>query len=376
VHVHRQNARTSKTTNHNGAKVSDPRPTRRGRNPRMHNSDNADGRCGGCGGVDAMIESVTIDRDIMGTMHIKIGEFDFIQIQYQHPFTDNAGTKKLAERIVKLLAQPEQPAGEVPEVVAWVSKKEQRRDTRVQVTLSKPTHDKRFADQWFVTNELVDKAQHEQMMASKDARIEDLLMELSDTEYRRENAVRNSSGFENAMGELQVANGELKDRIAELKERVNSTTYRTSLIGKLEADNQRILDDLNMAWQEVKSEQRLSFRDQADQLRTELAALREQVPMMGQKAAFEAYLFDCGIHQLQPDVAGAFAWAWSHVAPVAKQQVVMPGREGGHAQKSFWAGFEVARMRPDESNIRTAWNEFKSSEQFTRLNAVDQEGDA
>jgi hypothetical protein len=50
--------------------------------------------------------------------------------------------------------------------------------------------------------------------------------------------------------------------------------------------------------------------------------------------------------------------------------VVMPEREGGHAQKSFWAGFEVARMRPEESNIRAAWNEFKASEQFARLNAV------
>jgi hypothetical protein len=57
----------------------------------------------------------------------------------------------------------------------------------------------------------------------------------------------------------------------------------------------------------------------------------------------------------------------------AAPQVVMPEREGGHAQKSFWAGFEVARMRPEESNIRAAWNEFKSSEQFARLNAADQE---
>jgi hypothetical protein len=57
-------------------------------------------------------------------------------------------------------------------------------------------------------------------------------------------------------------------------------------------------------------------------------------------------------------------------APVAKPRVVMPEREGGHAQKSFWAGFEVARMRPEESNIRAAWNEFIASEQFARLNAA------
>jgi hypothetical protein len=36
-------------------------------------------------------------------MHIKVGDFDFIQIQYQYPYTDNSGTWKLAERIATLL---------------------------------------------------------------------------------------------------------------------------------------------------------------------------------------------------------------------------------------------------------------------------------
>jgi hypothetical protein len=54
MHVHRQNTRTSKTTHHNGAKVSDPRPTRRSRDRRLHNSDDTDGRFGGDSGVDAM----------------------------------------------------------------------------------------------------------------------------------------------------------------------------------------------------------------------------------------------------------------------------------------------------------------------------------
>jgi hypothetical protein len=47
---------------------------------------------------------VAVERDFMGTMHIKVGDFDFIQIQYQHPYTDNSGTWKLAERIAALLA--------------------------------------------------------------------------------------------------------------------------------------------------------------------------------------------------------------------------------------------------------------------------------
>lgn len=46
---------------------------------------------------------ITIDRDLMGTMHIKCGDFDFIQIQYQYPYTDNASTRRLAEQIAALL---------------------------------------------------------------------------------------------------------------------------------------------------------------------------------------------------------------------------------------------------------------------------------
>ena len=49
-------------------------------------------------------EGVTIERDMMGAMHIKLGEFDFIQIQYQYPYTDNASTRQLAERIAAMLA--------------------------------------------------------------------------------------------------------------------------------------------------------------------------------------------------------------------------------------------------------------------------------
>ena len=54
----------------------------------------------------------TLERDLMGAMHIKWGDFDFIQIQYQWPYTDNASTRRLAERIVELLAAaPKAPEG-------------------------------------------------------------------------------------------------------------------------------------------------------------------------------------------------------------------------------------------------------------------------
>lgn len=55
-------------------------------------------------------EGYTLERDLMGAMHIKWGDFDFIQIQYQWPYTDNASTRRLAERIVELLSAPAHPA--------------------------------------------------------------------------------------------------------------------------------------------------------------------------------------------------------------------------------------------------------------------------
>ena len=50
-------------------------------------------------------ELPTIERDILGTLHIKLGEFDFVQIQYRYPYTDNASTRALAEKIVYLICK-------------------------------------------------------------------------------------------------------------------------------------------------------------------------------------------------------------------------------------------------------------------------------
>lgn len=82
------------------------------------NDAGADGNCPECGGFyeleaqanvpsqaqHSVPEGVTIERDVAGTIHIKVGDFDFIQLQYQRPYTDNASTWKLAERIASLLA--------------------------------------------------------------------------------------------------------------------------------------------------------------------------------------------------------------------------------------------------------------------------------
>ncbi|EQC1044406.1 hypothetical protein M8831_03150 [Pseudomonas aeruginosa] len=67
-------------------------------------------------------EGVTIERDVAGTIHIKVGDFDFIQLQYQRPYTDNASTWKLAERIASLLAAA--PGTEVPQ--AWLDVQAER----------------------------------------------------------------------------------------------------------------------------------------------------------------------------------------------------------------------------------------------------------
>lgn len=51
----------------------------------------------------AELRRLTIHRDMMGTIHIKAGDFDYVQIQYQYPYTDNASTQLLAEQVVAIL---------------------------------------------------------------------------------------------------------------------------------------------------------------------------------------------------------------------------------------------------------------------------------
>lgn len=51
----------------------------------------------------AELRRLTIQRDMMGAIHIKSGEFDYVQIQYQYPYTDNASTQRLAEQVVAIL---------------------------------------------------------------------------------------------------------------------------------------------------------------------------------------------------------------------------------------------------------------------------------
>jgi hypothetical protein len=69
--------------------------------------------------------ALIVERDIFGTMHIKMpahdgGEpFDFVQVQYRYPYTDNQSTKRLADQIALLIAgvEPTSPAKPDAELV-------------------------------------------------------------------------------------------------------------------------------------------------------------------------------------------------------------------------------------------------------------------
>lgn len=63
----------------------------------------------------------TLERDLMGDMHIMWGDIDLIQIRYQWPYTDNASTWRLAERIVELLSAPAHPAPRNEQAEEWIA---------------------------------------------------------------------------------------------------------------------------------------------------------------------------------------------------------------------------------------------------------------
>lgn len=55
-----------------------------------------------------MAPTVQVEKDFMGTVHIKMAygdeePFDFVQIQYRYGFTDNSSQRLLADRIVALI---------------------------------------------------------------------------------------------------------------------------------------------------------------------------------------------------------------------------------------------------------------------------------
>ena len=100
-------------------------------------------------------------------------------------------------------------------------------------------------------------------------------------------------------------------------------------------------------------------------LREELAACRVAVE--------NCDLFRARIAELEARIVWLECEAQVNAAPVSEakaQAVVMPEQDGSDAQIAFWAGFEFAVCGLHNGNIRAAWNDFKGSEQFKRLNAA------
>lgn len=59
-------------------------------------------------------EGVTIDKDFMGTVHIKLGDFDFIQIRYDHRYTYNSHQAWVANKIIEAVLTPAAPVAREP----------------------------------------------------------------------------------------------------------------------------------------------------------------------------------------------------------------------------------------------------------------------
>ena len=119
----------------------------------------------------------------------------------------------------------------------------------------------------------------------------------------------------------------------------------------------------------------LSLQDQWRKLDAELAALKAQEPVGWYT---EDHLDDKSATTYSKELADRWvAKGWPvfplYAAPVSEakaQGVVMPEQDGSDAQIAFWAGFEFAVCGLHNGNIRAAWNDFKGSEQFKRLNAA------
>lgn len=69
----------------------------------------------------------------------------------------------------------------------------------------------------------------------------------------------------------------------------------------------------------------------------------------------------------------AMGWAvycFQAGAAYQRQSGVANEAEGSAAQKAFWTGFESASLRLFGTDIRAAWNNYKASDEFARLNGA------
>jgi hypothetical protein len=126
--------------------------------------------------------------------------------------------------------------------------------------------------------------------------------------------------------------------------------------------------DARMAELEKELQAGATAVENCELFRAELAAIKAQEPaFMWHKGATEDESEVVDVDCACPCCVPLYA---APVSEAKAQGVVMPEQDGSDAQKSFWAGFEAAKIGPAHWNIRAAWNEFKSSEQFKRLNSA------
>ena len=134
------------------------------------------------------------------------------------------------------------------------------------------------------------------------------------------------------------------------------------------------------------------LREKADSLTTTVGvmtllheaadALEAKAAPVGEREAFESWAASVGYHTerdmfQREKYQSTLTWElWlvgearaAHRRQQARE-VVMPDADGSAAQKSFWAGFESASLRLFGTNIRAAWNSYKASDEFARLNGA------
>lgn len=258
------------------------------------------------------------------------------------------------------------PSGEVEavEVVAWsVVAKYPHREERKALFFTEAEADSQGAA-WCFDDAVVSiaplqryDARYQRIVAAKDAEIAHASMVADD---------------------LGVIVDRLRAQLAEIKEKysalfadapvymeIAATQPAAVPVGLVEAV--RVLLEVP----QLQGEQSYSVRPIIDRVRSALSA--PAAPQQGDSVAIKL-LRDLDDAWNSHDGRELFGKLMVKVeallaTPAAPQQgVTMPESEGSAAQKSFWAGFEAAHLSKS-TNIREAWNRYKATDEFARLNA-------
>lgn len=117
---------------------------------------------------------------------------------------------------------------------------------------------------------------------------------------------------------------------------------------------------------EQQAAQPIRVGDLTPQQRLELARGTEAAPV-GEREAFDQWFF-CASNSLLAEWEDAAWEGFQAGAAHQRQSGVANDAEGSAVQKSFWAGFELAALRLFDTDIRKAWNHYRATAAFARLN--------